>query len=84
LSSKGSTVTVTVSIGGQRPVPNVIDDSESAARAALREAGFNVDVQYPEGSSSCSGCTVGSQSPGGDAQADIGSVVTIYLRPVLR
>jgi serine/threonine protein kinase/beta-lactam-binding protein with PASTA domain len=78
----GSTVTVTVSIGGQRPVPSVIDDDETTARAALREAGFNVDVQYPEGSSSCDGCTVGSQSPGGGVRADIGSVVTVYLRPV--
>jgi serine/threonine-protein kinase len=80
----GSTVTVTVSIGGRRAGPNVIGDGETTARAALRKAGFDVEVQYPEGYSECSGCTVSSQSPGIDVQADIGSMVTIYLRPTAR
>jgi serine/threonine-protein kinase len=81
----GSTVTITVSVVGQRPVPGVVGDSESTAMTALRAAGFNVNVQYPPGTSSCSGCAVGSQSPGPGDRADIGSVVTILLRPpVLR
>jgi eukaryotic-like serine/threonine-protein kinase len=83
--AKGSTVTVTVSVRGQATVPNVVDAGESAARAALSAAGFNVTVQYPQGSPSCSGCIVEFQFPGADDRVDIGSTVTIRLRaPVLR
>ncbi len=73
---EGSTVTLVVSGGpGKGTVPNVVGESETAAVAAVVQAGFEADVNHvadpdvPEGE-------VISQDPAGNTQADKGGVGT--------
>jgi beta-lactam-binding protein with PASTA domain len=74
----GTSVTLTVSKGPQKvAVPDVTGQDKNAARAALRAAGFKVDVaekQSPEREGS-----VLSQSPRGGTKVDKGTSVTITV-----
>lgn len=58
-------------------VPNVDSSGVAAAKAALEQAGFQVEVK--ENSPSFGLGFVVSQSPGADAMAPYGSIVTIYI-----
>lgn len=76
---EGSTVTLVVSGGpGKGTVPNVVGESETAAVAAVVQAGFEADVNHvadpdvPEGE-------VISQDPAGNTQADKGDTVTLQI-----
>lgn len=77
-AEQGSGVSITVSEGsGTVEVPNVVGRQEEAARNQLRNAGFEVDVQYAENAEVPAGVVV-SQNPGG-GQAEPGSRVTIVV-----
>ena len=76
---KGSTVTLTVSRGVQQvTVPNVLNFTESDAKAQLQSDGFDVSVDRAPSSTVPSG-TVISQSPSANKKADKGSTVTIVV-----
>lgn len=78
---RNSVVRIVVSSGPEQvQVPNVIGDSESDARAALRQAGLEVSVEQrsvPAGDPNDG--RVSSQSPSGGARVDAGSSVTIVI-----
>ena len=76
---KGSTVTYYLSAGVESvTVPNVLGDTESAAKSKLKDAGFKVKVEkgksneYDEGE-------VYDQSPDADVKAKKGATVTISV-----
>jgi beta-lactam-binding protein with PASTA domain/predicted Ser/Thr protein kinase len=76
---KGSTVTYVISLGADSAtVPSVIGMSESDAKSALQNAGFNVSVQTDSTSSATKG-TVFKQDPVDGNKAAKGSTVTIYV-----
>ncbi|OFW78066.1 MAG: hypothetical protein A2Z48_01715 [Actinobacteria bacterium RBG_19FT_COMBO_70_19] len=88
------TSTVTISVAEEASptpdlatVPDVIGASEGSASAQLRNAGFRVTVSYQrECDPEAPECdyrqgVVWAQSPGGGAQAEIGSTVTIVVNP---
>lgn len=76
---RGSTIVLLVSSGPRRAaVPDVVGQTEQAARAALTGAGFTVTAEQREDEDAEPG-TVLSQSPSGGEQADEGSAVTIVL-----
>ncbi len=75
----GTKVTIFVSSGKPvATVPDVTGQSESAARATLQNAGFQVTSSTQESSSSSPG-TVISQDPAGNSQAAQGSTVAIVV-----
>jgi serine/threonine-protein kinase len=76
---KGATVTLTVSRGVQQvTVPNVLNFTESDAKAQLQSDGFDVSVDRAPSSSVPDG-TVISQSPSANKKVDKGSTVTIVV-----
>ncbi|MBB4661030.1 Stk1 family PASTA domain-containing Ser/Thr kinase [Conexibacter arvalis] len=76
---RGSTVKVYVSTGPEQvTVPDVVGFSQADADATLRNAGFNVSVTEEESTDVEAGDVI-SQSPAGDAAADLGSTVTIVV-----
>jgi serine/threonine-protein kinase len=76
---KGSRVTLTVSKGPVKvDVPDVVTLTKSEARAALKAAGFKVNVVEKETPAQPVG-TVIRQSPPAGAKAVKGSSVTIYV-----
>ena len=75
----GTKVTIFVSSGKPvATVPDVTGQSESAARATLQNAGFQVTSSTQESSSDSPG-TVISQNPAGNSQAAQGSTVSIVV-----
>lgn len=77
---KGDTVTIIVSQGQEtKSVPNVLDQPEENARAALSEAGFVVNEATSEYSDSIASGHVIRQSPAPGAQAFSGDAVTIVI-----
>ncbi|MBJ7520297.1 MAG: Stk1 family PASTA domain-containing Ser/Thr kinase [Solirubrobacteraceae bacterium] len=78
-ATTGATVTIVVSTGAERvDVPNVVGQSEDAARSALQDAGFTAVVTEEETSDAQAG-TVLRQSPAGGARAQRGSRVSIVV-----
>lgn len=76
--AKDSTVTIVVSSGPkQATVPDVTDQSQSAATAALKAAGFNVEVTTVTSPGSVG--KVISQNPSGGTKAEVGTTVTITV-----
>ncbi|WP_199038625.1 Stk1 family PASTA domain-containing Ser/Thr kinase [Glycomyces salinus] len=76
----GTTVTLTVSGGGESQVPDVRDTLVDSAVNQLQEAGFEVEVQYDDG-----GSTVGvvyEQNPGAGSTEPDGTTVTITARGI--
>jgi serine/threonine-protein kinase len=73
----GTFVNIVVS-SGKLNVPNVVGQTEDAARALLSDAGFVVVVNYNVDDSVSPG-TVLSQTPIADTPADSGSTVTIVV-----
>jgi serine/threonine-protein kinase len=77
-AAKDSTVVMVVSSGPrQSTVPDVVGQSQSAATAALRAAGFTVSVTTVTSPGSVG--KVISQSPSGGSRADAGSTVVITV-----
>jgi eukaryotic-like serine/threonine-protein kinase len=75
----GSSVTLFISSGQARVgVPNVIGETESAAKSALQNAGFSVTTTSQNSSTVKSGDVV-SQSPSGNTQAAKGSTVSLVI-----
>jgi serine/threonine-protein kinase len=76
----GSAITLVNSSGKpQAPVPDVTGDSESAARAAIVNAGFKVGSVTTQQTSSTPAGNVISQSPGGGTEATPGSTVDLVV-----
>ena len=76
---RGSNVTLYISSGQPLViVPDVTAESEGAAKAALENQGFIVDVTTQQSSTAGSG-TVISQSPSGGLSEPSGSTVTIVV-----
>ncbi len=77
-AKKGSDIAVVV-VGTQvADVPDVTGKSESDARNALTDAGFNVNVNKQHSSQVPQGSVI-SQSPNGGNSAQVGSTVTITV-----
>ncbi len=77
--AKGSSVTIVVSQGASKvTVPGVLGLSESSAINQLRNAGFEVSVEYEECDESEDGLVI-SQSPSGSSSALPGSTVEIIV-----
>ena len=77
-AAEGDTITLTVSKGPKLvEVPDVTGETTDDARAALEEAGFEVEVKK---SFPFLGNTVASQSVDGGSTAPEGSVVTITIK----
>ena len=75
--SKTTTITLTISMGAETiDVPNVTGMSESNARSALQEAGFQVSSSTQESSTVEKGVVI-SYSPSG--KADKGSTISIVV-----
>ena len=77
---KGSPVTLTY-VSALATVPNVVGQSQSAAASQLGRQGFGVNVQFQQVFRN--GGVVLSQDPGGGAQAQRGSTVTIVVSQVV-
>lgn len=78
-AASGATVTIVVSTGPARAdVPNVVGQSQSAATAALQQAGFTVAASEEETGDSDPG-TVLRQSPAAGSRARRGSRVSIVV-----
>jgi eukaryotic-like serine/threonine-protein kinase len=76
---EGDTVVLRVSGGpGDVTVPDVVGQSEEAARAELSRAGFEVTVETAASDDVDQGLVI-RQSPAGDSQAERGSTVTIVV-----
>jgi beta-lactam-binding protein with PASTA domain/predicted Ser/Thr protein kinase len=80
-AENGSIVRIIVSSGpGTTSVPPVVGLDEDAARGALDDAGFGVNVvDQPVTEGSADDGRVISQNPGGNTQAEPGSTVTIVV-----
>ncbi|MDP1794774.1 MAG: Stk1 family PASTA domain-containing Ser/Thr kinase [Acidimicrobiales bacterium] len=79
-AAKGDTITITVSDGPESAeVPDVVGKTEAAAKAALIDAGFKVNVVEEETVDLTDDGTVIDQSPNGGATAQKGSTVTITV-----
>ena len=77
-AEKGTKVTYHISKGtSQVVIPNVVGDSEDSATTTLKNAGFEVSVQYSESSDSVG--KVISTSPKNGNSATKGSTVTITV-----
>jgi len=76
----GSTVAVVVSSGpATETVPPVIGLDQAAAEEAIRDAGFDVAVETRPAEPGEEPGTVVDQDPGGNAEAEPGSTVTIVV-----
>ena len=76
----GATVFVVVSSGpATEAVPPVVGLDQAAAEQAIRDAGFEVAVQTRPAEGNETPGTVVEQSPGGNAEAEPGSTVTITV-----
>lgn len=74
---KGSTVTIIVSNGPEEAtVPNVVEKSESEARSALENAGFNVTIRTSHNASVEKGYVISQDKLG---KATKGTTVTIVV-----
>ena len=76
---EGSTVTVFVSDGKVREVPDVTGLTQGEAEAELEDAGFNVSVRTRETDQPDEDGTVLSQSPRGGAERRERATVTITV-----
>src|ERR687898_955696 len=77
-AEKGSTISVDV-VGTQvSEVPNVVGSGRAEAEQALKDAGFEVEVDERESSFDDQNRVMG-QDPSGGAQAEVGSGVTITV-----
>jgi beta-lactam-binding protein with PASTA domain/predicted Ser/Thr protein kinase len=74
----GTTVTVTVSKGNFKTVPDVVGESREEATNELRRAGFEVEVTLKDGLAKEDGQVV-DQSPNKNVKAAAGSTVTITV-----
>jgi eukaryotic-like serine/threonine-protein kinase len=74
-------VTLVYSAGNLRPVPDVVGRPEGEARGALRQAGFEVQVEEAsdDAPSPDQVGTVASQDPAPDTERESGSTVTIFI-----
>jgi penicillin-binding protein 1A len=86
-AAKGSTVIITVSVKGKdmREVPDVLGLTRPDAEKVLKDAGFKVAVveeaeSDPKDAQKRRG-RVWKQAPGGGAEAEEGSTVTIWVNP---
>jgi beta-lactam-binding protein with PASTA domain/tRNA A-37 threonylcarbamoyl transferase component Bud32 len=80
LHPPGTKVTLSVSTGQeQTTVPDVVGLDEESARANLENAGFEVVVRYTGTDDPAEEGAVVSQTPGGGAEAEPDSRVTIYV-----
>jgi penicillin-binding protein 1A len=83
----GSTVTMLVSAGAKRTaeVPDVLGRAQAEAVAAVKEAGFAVQLEnQPEGDPAMAQAHKGlvwKQSPGAGGPADAGSTVVLWVNP---
>ncbi len=76
---KGSTVTIYVSSGpGQADVPDVVGQTEKAARRAIEKAGFEVDVERAFSETVKSGRVIDTR-PSAQTQIDLGKPVTLIV-----
>ncbi len=76
-----STTSTTTTLFSQRPlatVPNVVGLWELEAFTAVTEAGFTPSIREVETQTQAPGSVI-AQSPGGDALAPLGSVITIEV-----
>jgi beta-lactam-binding protein with PASTA domain len=79
-SSRGTTVTLSVSTGPQTAaVPDVTGLEVGIARATLLDDGFRVRTILEDTDDPLSDGIVLSQSPAGESQAKPGSIVTLYV-----
>jgi eukaryotic-like serine/threonine-protein kinase len=79
-SSKGSTVTLTVSKGPQTTgVPNVENTDVETARSQLVASGFKVKVKHEDTTDPSLEGIVISQDPGADTQLKPGATVTVTV-----
>jgi serine/threonine-protein kinase len=77
---EGSRVTVVLSSGpATEAVPPVVGLDQAAAEEAIRQAGFEVAVEGRPAEGDETPGTVVDQSPGGNAEAEPGSTVTITV-----
>ncbi len=77
--SVGSSVTLFVSSGQAKvSVPNVVGETESAAKTALQNAGFGVTTSSQTSSNVKAGSVI-SQSPAGNTPAAKGSTVVLVI-----
>jgi serine/threonine-protein kinase len=77
--AKGSTVRLVVSSGPQQPtVPNVINQSEGEARAAIQGVGLGVDVAEQSSSTIAAGNVI-DQDPAPGTKVDPGTTVRIVV-----
>ncbi|HEX6074690.1 MAG TPA: Stk1 family PASTA domain-containing Ser/Thr kinase [Micromonosporaceae bacterium] len=74
-----STVTLYVSKGNKKRVPNVVGDARDDAVSELRSEGFRVDVVEREAGAGETPNTVVDQNPNGNASVLRGSTVTITV-----
>lgn len=80
----GSTITLYVSVADEsRRVPDVLGYTRSQAEAAIRNAGFEVEVitESEGGNGRKNRNRVWKQSPSGGSTAQEGSTVTIWVNP---
>ncbi|MEH0846384.1 Stk1 family PASTA domain-containing Ser/Thr kinase [Micromonospora sp. CPCC 205711] len=76
---EGTTVTLTVSKGNVRSVPDVVGYSKEQATKALENAGFKVDVDLGKEVPATEAGKVLSQSPKGGSKKPKGTTVTITV-----
>ncbi|MBQ8664060.1 MAG: Stk1 family PASTA domain-containing Ser/Thr kinase [Eubacterium sp.] len=78
--NKGETVTIYISQGEEKTkVPNVLGKTEADAKAALKEAGFNVGTVTQENSDTVAAGQVISQSVKGDSYAAKGESINLVI-----
>jgi penicillin-binding protein 1A len=80
-ATAGSVVSLTVSNGSDpsTTVPNVVGLTENQASSTIRKAGLNVAASYTGTNSKSLDGAVKSQSPGGGAEVDPGTTVSIVV-----
>src|SRR6266542_3174968 len=77
---EGDTVTVHVSLGNLKPVPNVFGLTEEQAKAKLTEAGFTKISVLPVTTTDASQVgTVGSQTPAAGTNAKLDAQIRIFV-----
>jgi serine/threonine-protein kinase len=77
-----TTVTLTVSEGGQATVPNVVGRTVESAKAELEAAGFTWEVEYGNQAGATEG-VVYEQAPGGGSTEADGTTITITAQGVV-
>jgi serine/threonine-protein kinase len=79
-SSRGTTVTVSVSLGpSTTAVPEVTQQDVAVAQSTLEAAGFATDVELEDTDDPTLDGIVLSQDPAGGSQAETGSTVTLVV-----